>query len=233
MPLRLIRADAFHLQWIFCFKNHYFIHLSPWDGKCRPGLACADCAGWSGSILYAGTIMMVFSRNGSYVLTNVVIFLKMKIHINVIYQRSILVKIHFNVIVNICVQRSGQHSRVTPVESVPDYNLSVSIAHIFLIIWGMILIVFSTLFLQLTFLFSMFLMAFLNPDMFYYCNICTSRKRVAIVWLITLFEFKADKFSVISRRQVHLTINFHAFPHQNSLQLSLKATGYLLIYNTI
>ena len=32
---------------------------------CRPRLACEDCAGWSGSIHYAETIVLVFSRNGS------------------------------------------------------------------------------------------------------------------------------------------------------------------------
>ena len=32
----------------------------------RPGLACANCAGWSGSIYYAESIMLVYSLNGSY-----------------------------------------------------------------------------------------------------------------------------------------------------------------------
>ena len=65
MPRRLTRTDTFRLLWIFCFRNHYFTPLSTWDGMFRPGLACADCAGWSGSIHYADPIMLVFSWNGS------------------------------------------------------------------------------------------------------------------------------------------------------------------------
>ena len=65
-PPRLTRTDTFHLLWIFCFRHHYSIPVSPWDGMCRPGLACADCAGWSGSIHYEEVIMLVFSRDGSY-----------------------------------------------------------------------------------------------------------------------------------------------------------------------
>ena len=34
---------------------------------CRPGLACANCAGWSGSIHYSESIMLVSSWNGSYI----------------------------------------------------------------------------------------------------------------------------------------------------------------------
>ena len=29
MPRRLTRIDTFRLQWIFCFRNHYSIHISP------------------------------------------------------------------------------------------------------------------------------------------------------------------------------------------------------------
>ena len=47
------------------FQESLVYSLSTWDGKCRPGLACADCAGWSESIHYAGSIMLVFSRDGS------------------------------------------------------------------------------------------------------------------------------------------------------------------------
>ena len=42
MPRRLTRIDTFRLLWIFCFKNHYSIPLSPWDEMCRPGSVCAD-----------------------------------------------------------------------------------------------------------------------------------------------------------------------------------------------
>ena len=69
MPRRLTRIDTFRLLWIFCFRNHYSIPLSTWNGMCRPGLACADCAGWSGSIHYAEAIMC-FLRDGSYILTS-------------------------------------------------------------------------------------------------------------------------------------------------------------------
>ena len=37
---------------IFCFRNRYSSPISPWDGMCRTGLACADSACWSGSIQY-------------------------------------------------------------------------------------------------------------------------------------------------------------------------------------
>ena len=37
IPRRLTRTDFFRLLWIFCFRNHYSIPLSPWDGICRPG----------------------------------------------------------------------------------------------------------------------------------------------------------------------------------------------------
>ena len=43
MPRRLTRADTFRLLWIFCFRNHYSILLSPWDEMFWPWLACADC----------------------------------------------------------------------------------------------------------------------------------------------------------------------------------------------
>ena len=58
--------NTFCLLWIFCFRNHYSLPLSPCDGMCRPGLDFADCAGLSGSIHYAESIMLVFSWNGSY-----------------------------------------------------------------------------------------------------------------------------------------------------------------------
>ena len=67
MPWRLTRTDTFRLLWIFCFMNHYSIPLSPWDGMYRPGLAWADCAGWSWSIHYAESIMLVFLWNSSYI----------------------------------------------------------------------------------------------------------------------------------------------------------------------
>ena len=62
MPRRLIRADTFRLLWIFCFRNHYYIPLSSWEGMCRSRSVCTDCAGWSWTIHYANTIMLVFSR---------------------------------------------------------------------------------------------------------------------------------------------------------------------------
>ena len=57
MPRRLTRSDTFRLLWIFCLRNHCSIPLSPWDGMCRTGLACA---GWSGLIHYAESIMLFF-----------------------------------------------------------------------------------------------------------------------------------------------------------------------------
>ena len=60
MPQRLTRTDTVSLLCIFCFRNHYSIPLSTWDRMSRPGLACVDCAGWSGSIHYAESIMLGF-----------------------------------------------------------------------------------------------------------------------------------------------------------------------------
>ena len=66
MPHRLTRLYTFRLQWIFCFKNHYSLPLSPCDGMCRSGSVCAECAGWSGSIHYAESIILLFfSPHGS------------------------------------------------------------------------------------------------------------------------------------------------------------------------
>ena len=59
MPRRLTWTDTFRLLWIFCFRNHYSIPLSSWDGMCRPGLACA---GWSGSI-HCIIIRLLFQSN--------------------------------------------------------------------------------------------------------------------------------------------------------------------------
>ena len=69
MPRRLIREDTFRLLWIFCFRNRYSKPLSPCYRMCQPGLACADCAGWSGSIHWTESIMLVFSWNGWYIWT--------------------------------------------------------------------------------------------------------------------------------------------------------------------
>ena len=66
MPCKLTRIYNFRLLWIFCFRNHYAIPISTWDGMYRPGWVCVDCAGWSWSIHYAEAIMLVFSRDGSY-----------------------------------------------------------------------------------------------------------------------------------------------------------------------
>ena len=75
MPRKPTRTDTFRLLWIFCFGNHKSIPVSPWNGMCRSGSVCADCAGWSGSIHYAEAILFGFSRDGSYVntLTNTVV----------------------------------------------------------------------------------------------------------------------------------------------------------------
>ena len=67
VPRRLTQTNTFRLLWIFSFANHYSIPpFPPWDGMCRPALACADCAGWSGSIHYAEYIMLFFSWYRSY-----------------------------------------------------------------------------------------------------------------------------------------------------------------------
>ena len=71
MPRRLTRTYTFRLLWIFCFRNHYSIPLSPLYGVCRPGSFCADCTVWSGSIYYAEVILFVLSRNGSFVFVTV------------------------------------------------------------------------------------------------------------------------------------------------------------------
>ena len=64
MSRRLTRTDNFCFLWIFRFRNQYCWPLFPWDGMYRPGLAYA---GWSRSILYAETIMLVLSWNDSLV----------------------------------------------------------------------------------------------------------------------------------------------------------------------
>ena len=66
MRRRLTRIYTFRLLWMFYFRNHYPIPLSPWEGMCGPGSVCADCTGWSGSIHYAEAILLVFSLDGSY-----------------------------------------------------------------------------------------------------------------------------------------------------------------------
>ena len=63
MPRSLIRTDSIHLLWIFCFMTHYSIPLPLQDWMCRPGLACE---GWSGSIYYADTIMLVSRGTAQY-----------------------------------------------------------------------------------------------------------------------------------------------------------------------
>ena len=55
MLRKLTRIDTFRLLLISCFRNHYSIPLSPWDGMCRPGSVCAD---WYGSIHYAEVIFL-------------------------------------------------------------------------------------------------------------------------------------------------------------------------------
>ena len=61
MPRRLNLTDTFRLLWILFFRNPYSIPLSAWDGKCRPGLACADCVGRSWSIYY---VLIYYSTTG-------------------------------------------------------------------------------------------------------------------------------------------------------------------------
>ena len=57
VPRRLTRIDTFRLLWIFSFRNHHCIPLSPRDGMCQPGSVCAECAVWSGLIHYAESMM--------------------------------------------------------------------------------------------------------------------------------------------------------------------------------
>ena len=45
MTRRFPRTATSRLLWIFCFRYHYSITLSPCDGMCRHESACADCAG--------------------------------------------------------------------------------------------------------------------------------------------------------------------------------------------
>ena len=66
MPRRLSRKTLF----ASCgFSVSGVIHYTsiPWDEMCWPGLACADCAGWSGSIHYTKSTMFVFSWIDSYI----------------------------------------------------------------------------------------------------------------------------------------------------------------------
>ena len=66
MPRRLTLIYTFRLLWIFSFRNHFSIPLFPWNGMCRPGLACAACEGWSGSMHNAESILLVFSHMTLY-----------------------------------------------------------------------------------------------------------------------------------------------------------------------
>ena len=78
MPRRLTRIENSRQLWIFWFRSQYSIPLFPWDGMCRPGSVCADCAGWSESIHYAETTMLVFSDAGSYHKTGALVMLSLK-----------------------------------------------------------------------------------------------------------------------------------------------------------
>ena len=76
------------------------IHTSiPWDGMCRHGLACA---GWSGSIYYADTIMLVFSWKGSF------IFCRLQIMVLIFHGNSMVHVEHFYyTLLPICVLYQG------------------------------------------------------------------------------------------------------------------------------
>ena len=63
----LIRADTFRLKGIEVYINQSWNRKSTGGEKCLSRLACAACLAWSGSILYAESTLLVFSRDGSYV----------------------------------------------------------------------------------------------------------------------------------------------------------------------
>ena len=64
---RLTRIDTFRRLWIFCFRNHYSIPLSPREGMCRPGLACTDWTAQADLGRYiTQAIMLVISWNSSF-----------------------------------------------------------------------------------------------------------------------------------------------------------------------
>ena len=80
MLRRLTRTDVFCLLWILCFRSHITLYLYL-PTECF-GLACA---GWSGSIYYAESIMLFFSWDGSYVVESLQIN-----HNNSIYEEQII-----------------------------------------------------------------------------------------------------------------------------------------------
>ena len=65
-PRRLIWADTFRLRGIEVYSNYYWNRESTGGEKCLSGLACTACLCWSGSILYAESSMLVFSRYDSF-----------------------------------------------------------------------------------------------------------------------------------------------------------------------
>ena len=42
MPQRLNRTDTFRLLWIFCFRNHYSLPLSPLGGNVSARISLVD-----------------------------------------------------------------------------------------------------------------------------------------------------------------------------------------------
>ena len=64
MLRRLTRTDTFHLLWTLCFRNHYSITETECVG---PEYPAPDCAGWSASLHYAESMMLVFWWNSSYI----------------------------------------------------------------------------------------------------------------------------------------------------------------------
>ena len=66
MSRRFTRIDTFRLLWIFSFRNHYSIPLFPWDGICRTGSVCADCAGWFWNDTLRRVHNVCFLTDGSY-----------------------------------------------------------------------------------------------------------------------------------------------------------------------
>ena len=90
-PRRLIRADTFRLRGIEVWINYSWNRKSTGGEKCLSGLACAAYLGWSGSILNAESIMLVFlaerlmlcflSRNGKRYLYEIRTYLPRNIDI--------------------------------------------------------------------------------------------------------------------------------------------------------
>ena len=68
IPRRLTRTETVHLLWIFCFRNHYSVPLSPLRRNVSAQISLCGLWRLIRAIHNAEAIMLVFSLDGSSVL---------------------------------------------------------------------------------------------------------------------------------------------------------------------